>query len=259
MGNGRMIPEELEQLKRDVSLAEMAQSQGRKLVRQGKDFVTLCPFHREKTPSCVISPAKNLYHCFGCNAAGSVLDWLLHTERLTYPQTLLRLRELAGSSPSLPSSAPSSATAVPAPSSPPARQTLTDLDDDGQALLRQVTDFYHQNLLQSPDALAWLEKRGLNHPELVSHFKLGFAGAHGVSGALPSPYCKEGKALRTRLKGLGVIRESNRQDHFRGCLIVPVTGWSESYDPQSRGRVLQLYGRRTMADHMIIKGSAKHL
>ncbi|MFC0138945.1 toprim domain-containing protein, partial [Erwinia mallotivora] len=94
---------------------------------------------------------------------------------------------------------------------------------------------------------------------LVSHFRLGFAGAHGVAGALPSPDCKAGKALRTRLKQLGVIRESNRQDHFRGCLVVPVTGWSESYDPQSRGRVLQLYGRRTMADHMVLKGSAKHL
>lgn len=80
-----------------------------------------------------------------------------------------------------------------------------------------------------------------------------------MAGALPSPYCKDGKALRTRLKQLGVIRESNRQDHFRGCLVVPVVGWSESYDPAQRGRVLQLYGRRTMADHMIIRGSAKHL
>ncbi|MBF1994764.1 hypothetical protein HW114_04155, partial [Serratia symbiotica] len=40
--------------------------------------------------------AKNLYHYFGCGAAGSVLDWLQHTERLTFPQTLVRLRELAG-------------------------------------------------------------------------------------------------------------------------------------------------------------------
>ncbi|MFC0139166.1 toprim domain-containing protein, partial [Erwinia mallotivora] len=94
---------------------------------------------------------------------------------------------------------------------------------------------------------------------LVSHFRLGFAGAHGVAGALPSPDCKAGKALRTRLKQLGVIRESNRQDHFRGCLMVPVVGWSESYDPAQRGRVLQLYGRRTMADHLVLKGSAKHL
>ena len=258
MGNGRMTPAELERLKRDVSLLKVAQSQGRKLAKQGQDFVTLCPFHREKTPSCVISPDKNLYHCFGCNAGGSVLDWLQHTERLTYPQTLVRLRDLAGSSSSRPATS-SSGAAVAASSSPPARQTLTDLDDDGQALLRQVTDFYHQNLLSSPDALAWLEKRGLSHPELVSHFRLGFAGTHGVAGALPSPQSKEGKALRQRLTALGVIRESNRQDHFRGCLIVPVTGWSESYDPAQRGRVLQLYGRRTMPDNQLKKGSAKHL
>lgn len=250
---GRMTPAELEQLKHDVSLLNVAQSQGRELKRQGKDVVTLCPFHREKTPSCVISPEKNLYHCFGCDAGGSVLDWLQHTERLTYPQTLVRLRELAGS-------ASSSAAAVPVPSSPPAvRQTLTDLDDDGQALLRQTIAFYHRNLLDSPEALAWLEKRGLSHPELVSHFRLGFAGAHGVAGVLPSPHSREGRELRSRLTALGVLRDTTRQDHFRGCLVVPVTGWAESYDPAQRGRVLQLYGRRTLTDSQIKKGSPRHL
>lgn len=251
----RIRQQEIDELKRRLSLVDVAESQGHKLKRQGKDYVVLCPFHTEKTPSCVISPGKNLYHCFGCGAAGSVLDWLQHTQRLTYPQTLQRLRELAGSSSSLPAS--SSSAAVPA--SPPARQTLTDLDDDGQALLSQVVNWYHQNLLNSPDTLVWLEKRGLNHPELISHFRLGFAGAHGVAGALPSPYSKTGKALRSRLKQLGVIRESNHQDHFRGCLVVPVVGGSESVDPAHRGRVLQLYGRRTMADHLVLKGSAKHL
>ncbi|MRT59068.1 DNA primase, partial [Enterobacteriaceae bacterium RIT693] len=117
----------------------------------------------------------------------------------------------------------------------PARQTLTDLDDDGQALLHQVVDFYHRNLLQSPEALAWLEKRGLTHPELVSHFRLGFAGAHGVAGALPSTASKEGKALRARLTDLGVLRENTRQDHFRGCLVVPVVGGSESASVAHRG------------------------
>ncbi len=73
---GRMTPAELEQLKRDVSLLKVAESQGHSFKKHGKDgYTCLCPFHREKTPSCVISPAKNLYHCFGCGAAGAVLGW----------------------------------------------------------------------------------------------------------------------------------------------------------------------------------------
>ncbi|MCI4192752.1 hypothetical protein MRO80_21515, partial [Dickeya dianthicola] len=84
---------------------------------------------------------------------------------MTYPQTLLRLRELAGSASSL--------AAVPVvPASSP-RQKLADLDDDGQALLNQVIQFYHQSLLNSPEAQQWLVSRGLTHPELVSHFRLG--------------------------------------------------------------------------------------
>ncbi len=55
------------------------------------------------------------------------------------------------------------------------------------------------------------------------------------------------------------MRDTTRQDHFRGCLVVPVTGWPESYDPALRGRVLQLYGRRTLADYQLKKGSARHL
>ncbi|MBV5097628.1 CHC2 zinc finger domain-containing protein, partial [Tenebrionicola larvae] len=190
---GRMTPEELERLKREVSLVTVAESQGHKLKRQGKDsYVCLCPFHQEKTPSCVITPSKNLYHCFGCGAAGSVLDWVQKTERLTYPQTLIRLRELAG--PAAVAQPPSLAAAVESP-----RQNLTDLDDDGQALLHQVVDFYHQNLLESMEGQEWLALRGLHHPELITHFRLGLAGTHGVSGVLPSPHSNAGKALRSRL------------------------------------------------------------
>ncbi|MCI4121461.1 CHC2 zinc finger domain-containing protein, partial [Dickeya dianthicola] len=252
---GRMTPAELEQLKRGVSLRAVAQSQGHTLKKQGADsYVCRCPFHQENTPSCVITPSKNLYHCFGCGASGSVLDWLQHTERLTYPQTLLRLRELAGSASSL--------AAVPVvPASSP-RQKLADLDDDGQALLNQVIQFYHQSLLNSPEAQQWLVSRGLTHPELVSHFRLGFAGHHGIGGSaglLPSSSSQEGKRLREKLAGLGVLRAATKQDHFRGCVVMPVIGWSESASVAQRGRVMQLYGRRVQPDHKILKGSPKHL
>lgn len=250
---GRMTPEELEQLKREVSLLNVAKSQGHTFKKHGKDgYTCLCPFHTEKTPSCVISPAKNLYHCFGCGAAGSVLDWLQQTERLTFPQTLVRLRELAGMS-------SVAATAAPSSSPPAVPPTLADLDDDGQALLNQVIDFYHQQLLASPEAQEWLVSRGLTHPELVSHFRLGFAGAHGIAGALPSSQSKAGRRLRERLVEVGVLRETTRQDHFRGCVVMPVICWVESANVANRGRVLQLYGRRTQPDYKIIKGNPKHL
>ncbi|MCL6385156.1 toprim domain-containing protein, partial [Pectobacterium carotovorum subsp. carotovorum] len=75
----------------------------------------------------------------------------------------------------------------------------------------------------------------------------------------PSTSSLEGKRLRERLAGLGVLRSTTRQDHFRGCVVMPVVGWSESANVAQRGRVLQLYGRRTTADYAVKKGAAKHL
>jgi len=72
----RIPKQELDNLKRTIPLAAVAESQGHQLRKQGKDLVLLCPFHQESTPSCVITPAKNLYHCFGCGAAGlRVRSW----------------------------------------------------------------------------------------------------------------------------------------------------------------------------------------
>ncbi|EBS0894895.1 toprim domain-containing protein [Salmonella enterica subsp. enterica serovar Abaetetuba] len=256
----RIPAHELDELKRHANLLSLAQSQGHKFKKHGADsYVCLCPFHSEKTPSCVITPAKGLYHCFGCGAKGSVIDWQMNTtgQGLRDAVAFLKAR-LAGAE-----DTPSSLAVSPVePKAMPARQLLVDLDADGQALLRQVTDFYHHNLLDSPEAQAWLAHRGLNHPELVSHFRLGFAGKHGVSGdagLLPSPASKEGRRLRERLSALGVLREQTRQDHFRGCVMMPVEGWSESATVAHRGRILQLYGRRTQPDYKILKDSPRHL
>src|SRR5690606_6256865 len=74
------IPEEtINRIKQDISLLRLVQSQGLTVTRQGKDYVVSCPFHEEQTPSCIISPKTNLYHCFGCGAAGSVIDWVMKT------------------------------------------------------------------------------------------------------------------------------------------------------------------------------------
>ncbi len=100
------------------------------------------------------------------------------------------------------------------------RPKLADLDDDGQALLRQVIDFYHQNLLASPEAKEWLERRGLNHPELVSHFKLGYAGHHGnrrFSGVIAVQKAVRKASNCVTSYRSGVLRTTTRQDHFRAA------------------------------------------
>ncbi|MBX8498221.1 CHC2 zinc finger domain-containing protein [Pseudomonas cichorii] len=75
------IPEaELERLKREVSLVRLIQSQGHELKKRGKDWVMHRVFHDESVPSLSVSDEKNRYHCFGCEAAGSVIDWVMKTQ-----------------------------------------------------------------------------------------------------------------------------------------------------------------------------------
>jgi DNA primase len=75
----RRIPaDELERLKREVSVERLAEARGVKLRRHGRDLIGLCPFHEDHEPSLVISPEKNLWHCLGaCQAGGSVVDWVM--------------------------------------------------------------------------------------------------------------------------------------------------------------------------------------
>ncbi|KLU14018.1 MULTISPECIES: CHC2 zinc finger domain-containing protein, partial [Xenorhabdus] len=96
------IPEaELQHLKSAVSLVAIIEQQGRQLFKRGKDMTVLCPFHEEKTPSMVITPAKNLYHCFGCEAGGSVLDWVMQTEGLSLRHAAERLKAVLGHNPAV--------------------------------------------------------------------------------------------------------------------------------------------------------------
>ncbi|MEO8387934.1 toprim domain-containing protein, partial [Polaromonas sp.] len=108
------------------------------------------------------------------------------------------------------------------------------LDADDRALLLQVVDYYHQSLKQSPEALAYLQSRGLHHPELVDHFQLGYAN-RTLGLRLPDKRRSSGADIRTRLERIGVYRESGHE-HFNGSVVVPVLG--------AQGEVCELYGRK---------------
>jgi len=60
----------------------------------GRNYVALCPFHKEKTPSFTISPQKQLFHCFGCKAGGTVVDFVMKIENFSFPEAIEHLAKL---------------------------------------------------------------------------------------------------------------------------------------------------------------------
>ncbi len=239
------IPEhEIEQLKQQVSLVRLIEARGIVLVKQGKGLAGRCPFHRDDTPSLIVTVAKNLYHCFGCNAAGGPIDWVMRLDGVSFRHAVELLRN------DVPLAADPVADSV-AP--PRTRSTVRKLDAplpmdaDDAAALQRVVGFYHDTLKQSPEALAYLQARGLQHPELIDTFQLGYAN-RTLAYRLPEKNRQAGAAIREQLQRVGILRESGHE-HFNGSLVVPVVDAS--------GQVVELYGRKLLDN--LRTGTPKHL
>ena len=87
----RIPKSELQALKRAVPLAEVI-AERVALTARGKDLVACCPFHEDDTPSLVVTPAKGLWQCFGCQAGGSAIDWVMRVENLEFLQAFKQLK-----------------------------------------------------------------------------------------------------------------------------------------------------------------------
>jgi DNA primase len=242
----RIADDIIKRIKTEVSLVRLAESQGYQLQKQSKDFVLCCPFHEDKTPSCVITPSSNLFNCFGCGAGGSVIDWVMKTQGVSFRHAVELLKnDIASATSSLAAKAANTETikrtTVPKLSAP------VSVNVDDQTLLREVVDYYHETLLQSPEALAYLESRGLHDIELINHFKLGYAN-RTLGLRLPHKNRKTGAELREKLQHIGVYRESGHE-HLNGSMVVPI------YDQQNH--ITQLYGRKIRND--LRPGTPSHL
>src|SRR3984957_9285577 len=238
----RIPDEELERLKREVSLARLIEAQGLKLSVQGKDLACRCPWHEgDDTPSCIVSPKTNLWHCFGCDAGGTVIDWVMRLHRVSFRHAC---ELLARQHPAL--------AAAPATSVAPGAVKLSQgklrtaqsfsLGAGDQALLDQVIDFYHMTLKSSPEALKYLEKRGLGSMELIERFRLGYATRPLAYRLAPKQY-KAGAERGTAVQRVGVLRDSGHE-HFNGSIVVPLFG-SDGNDPTARP-VVGAYARKLL-------------
>jgi DNA primase catalytic core len=235
------IPEgEIERLKREISLERLAEACGITLKRHGADLMGLCPFHDDHQPSLVISPKKNLWHCLGaCRAGGSVIDWVMKSEGVSFRHAVELLRE--DRVPAIGTSELVKKSTVSKLPSPIAREA------EDREVLRQVADFYHETLKQSPPALKYLEGRGLKSSEMVERFKLGFAN-RTLGYRLPQKNRQTGAELRGQLQKLGILRESGHE-HFNGAVVIPI------FDLD--GQVTGMYGRKIT--HGLRPGTPLHL
>jgi DNA primase len=232
----------IERLKSEIAIERLAEARGVVFERRGADLHGRCPFHEDKTPSLVITPAKNLWHCLGaCQAGGTVIDWVMRAEGVSFRHAVeLLLND------SLPLAAASGVT-------PPKHSTVRKLpapierNAEDVKLLAQVIDYYHETLLASPEALEYLARRGIGSQEAIRTFRLGYAN-RTLGYRLPASNRVEGAAIRGQLQRIGLWRESGHE-HFNGSIVIPVIAES--------GEVTEVYGRKIT--HGLRPGTPLHL
>lgn len=234
----RFEEKEIEAIKQNVSLLRLAESQGHALKREGNDYVMCCPFHEESTASMKITPDKNLFNCFGCGVGGSVIDWVIKTQGVSFRHAV----ELLKSDFSL-----AADTAVVKQATVPKLESPLSENADAQGALEQVIDYYHQTLKDSPEAKAYLAKRGLDDVALIDYFKLGYAN-RTLGLRLPHKNRIAGAAIRETLQQVGIYRQSGHE-HFNGSLVVPVV---------QDGQITEVYGRKLLGNKLR-KGTPQHM
>ncbi|HEY7680167.1 MAG TPA: DNA primase [Terriglobia bacterium] len=194
-----------------------------RLKKAGNNWIGLCPFHQEKTPSFHVHAMRQFYYCFGCGAKGDVFRFIMETERVDFPEAIKRVAQRAGVS--IPEHKSS------APASPEARMRAK------VAEIHERAAAFYQKQLQSAEAAPLRElikKRGVR-PGTTEEFGLGYAPRGG--SALADVLKKEGfSAEAIEASGLVIRRDSGAHlDRFRGRWMFPIT--SES------GKVVAFGGR----------------
>ena len=185
------------------------------LKKAGKNFHGLCPFHGEKTPSFVVSPDRQIWHCFGCQKGGDIYTFLMDFERLEFPEALRYLAKQAGVELIQTNFADSSTSAK--------KEQLYKVN-------AIAAEFYHYILTKhnaGKAAYDYLEKRGINE-KLVKTFKLGFAPS---SGKALIRYLLQKKRIQKEDvidAGLAVSYTNGLSDFFKNRLIFPLIDYREN-------------------------------
>lgn len=193
----------------------------------GHEFMGLCPFHKEKTPSFTVNDAKGFYHCFGCAAHGNVFDFVTKIQGLSFVDAVKELAAEAGLS--LPE---------------PDKRTMESLEKSRPQydILEAACRYFQQQLAlpEGSSAREYLSRRGLT-PRVIERFRIGFAPDKRY--ALKQHMAADGITDKQLLE-VGLVAKNDRSelyDKFRGRVIFPIA--------DSKGRVIA-FGGRILGDGM---------
>ena len=206
--------QEVDDLKARVDLVALLQEHGVTVQKQGRGFKALCPFHAETTPSLSIDPKKGLYKCFGCGKAGDHLTFLQEHAKLSFAEAVAELRRHAGTSP---------AQAEPVPITKKEEPFPYDL-------MERVSEIWHQAFCEQPEALEYLESRGIHDKGLLRDLKAGYCDGDRL---LAITNAEE----RRLLQGVGILNERGKE-FFSRCVVFALR--------DRHHRVTGFYGRSTL-------------
>ena len=231
---------ELAQLKRNVSIVHVCAAHGIELTRHGSgDLKGRCPFHDEDEASFIVTPSKNLWHCMGCDAGGSVIDLVMQLDGITFREAVDKLMTSNGliSRGSAATSASAEATARLKKQKEPKPDRPEIPAERAAQLIERAVTIYEKNLAESDDARAYLDARGITDAGLLSRHRAGLCNGK-LNEILPG-----NGGVREELAAVGILLDPTdaattpKRERFAGCVVFPVLDVD--------GNLVTLYGRHT--------------
>jgi DNA primase len=182
-----------------------------KLKKRGANYLGLCPFHNEKTPSFTVSPAKEIYKCFGCGRSGNTISFLMEHEKFSYVEALKWLANRYN-------------VEVEETQLSPEIKIQQQTADSLYILNAFAQKFFSDRLQNSEEGqdigLSYLQERGFN-PATIEKFQLGYNPAtpdEFASAAIANQFNRD----LLQKSGLVVIRDGKPMDNYRGRIIFPI-------------------------------------
>ena len=208
--------DDLEEIKQKLDIVSLL-GEYIPLKKTGRNFKACCPFHQEKTASFIVSPEKQIWHCFGCQKGGDIFGFYMEMEKVDFPEALRDLAKKAGITLSRTNN----------------RQQATDNKERLYEINHLTSEFYHWILLNhkaGKKALEYITKRGITKDSLKL-FSLGYSP--NQSNALYQFLARK-KYTDQEMISAGVIRSKN-YDMFRGRLMFSLK--------DHRGKIVGFAGR----------------